>query len=68
MAEPKFFSSTTTAGNGLKNSRFDVCWWNGGGVLLKRLKVNPVLRNVLDKQPEIFFTENPSCQKVVVYF
>ena len=38
----------------MKKSRFEVFWWNGGGGLLKRLKVNPVLRNVLDNQPEIF--------------
>ena len=38
----------------MKKSRFEVFWWNGGGGVLKRLKVNPVLRNVLDNQPEIF--------------
>ena len=35
-------------------SRLVVCYWNGGGELLKRLKVNPALRKLLDKKPEIF--------------
>ena len=35
-------------------SRFKVCYWNGGGGLLKRLKVNPALRKLLDKRPDIF--------------
>ena len=34
--------------------KFDVCYWNGGGGLLKRLKVNPALRKLLDKNPDIF--------------
>ena len=29
-------------------------WWNRGGGLLKRLKVNPELKNILSKKPDIF--------------
>ena len=37
-----------------RRSGFEVCWWNGGGGLLKRLKVNPVLKNLLNQLPDIF--------------
>ena len=35
-------------------TKFHVYWWNGGGAILKRLKGNPGLRSILDKNPEIF--------------
>ena len=37
-----------------RDSSIEVYWWNGGGGLLKRLKVNPALRKLLDKKPDIF--------------
>ena len=46
-----------------RGSRFEVCWWNGGGGLLKRLKINPILRNVINKLPEIFvYGESELCK------
>ena len=29
-------------------------WWNGGGGILKRLKVNPGLKQFLNTKPDIF--------------
>ena len=29
-------------------------WWNGGGAILKRLKVNPGLKEFLNSKPDIF--------------
>ena len=34
--------------------QFEVCWWNGGGGLKKRLKVNPVFKELLNQLPDIF--------------
>ena len=31
-----------------------ILWWNGGGKLISRLAVNPVLKDFLDKKPDIF--------------
>ena len=39
---------------GVEVSRFEVCWWNGGGGILKRLKVNPILSKLLNELPDIF--------------
>ena len=35
-------------------SKMTVSWWNGGGKLIPRLKVNPELRKYLDTKPDIF--------------
>ena len=42
-------------------SSFKVYWWNGGGALLKRLKVNPGLGDIINQDVGIFVngeTEN----------
>ena len=31
-----------------------VSWWNGGGKIIPRLKVNPVLKKFLETKPDIF--------------
>ena len=36
-----------------------VCRWNGSGGLLKRLKVNPALRKLLEEKPDIFVYGEP---------
>ena len=36
------------------NSQFMVSWWNGGGGLLKRIKINPELKDFLELKPNIF--------------
>ena len=36
------------------DAMFNVCWWNGGGGIIKRLKFNPGLRDFLDKKPDLF--------------
>ena len=38
----------------VSKSLFIVCWWNGGGALKRRLKANPGLKTLLEKNPEIF--------------
>ena len=36
------------------DAMFNVCWWNGGGGIIKRLKFNPGLSDFLDKKPDLF--------------
>ena len=38
----------------LRDSRIVACFWNGGGGIIKRLEINPVLRDLLNNQPDIF--------------
>ena len=46
--------------NGLKPRSFGhsmtliIGWWNGGGGILKRLEVNPGLKQFLNSKPDIF--------------
>ena len=41
-------------GDGKNNKKMVISWWNGGGKLIARLKVNPVLREFLQTRPDIF--------------
>ena len=31
-----------------------ISWWNGGGKLIQRVTVNPVLKEFLNEKPDIF--------------
>ena len=42
------------AGKRGKNEKMTVSWWNGGGKLIPRMKVNPVLKKYLETKPDIF--------------
>ena len=46
-----------------RSNRFTVCWWNGGGGLLKRLKVNPVLKDIFHKLPDMFVSGESELSK-----
>ena len=41
-------------GSRRKGNEITISWWNGGGALISRVKVNPVLMQFLDKKPDIF--------------
>ena len=37
-----------------KTTFFRVCWWNGGGKIRTRLRVNPELKKLLNTNPDVF--------------
>ena len=37
-----------------KSNHIMISWWNGGGKVVARLKVNPVLNQYLKTKPDIF--------------
>ena len=40
---------------------FRVCWWNGGGAIRTRIRVNPGLDSLLKTNPDIFVYGEATC-------
>ena len=40
---------------------FRVCWWNGGGAIRTRIRVNPGLDSLLKTNPDIFVYGESAC-------